>query len=341
MESLNRRTFIKGAAVLSGATICGIGDVKKAVAASPQIELPPLPWGYQVLDPEEVRKLGHLGYYAFECGGGAFWALITALKEKVGYPYTAISMPSKEEIIHYLKNKKNGAHLPQIMMQYGVGGVATYGSLCGAPNGSASAMNIAIPFEEAKKELIPRLLRYYEVESFPNRKSNEYAVNGKFYPPKYKSKKSLPRSSGHSVLCHVSVGKWCEHSGYASGSKERSERCARVTGDVVAMAVTLMNAYTKGTLDTAFPMKLTQDTVSCRVCHFKGKKFEGGQFTRGSMECSSCHNDMTPHKGENKLKTAYGADVGTWAGAAVVGTVAGIGAHAVTSRFSKEEDGDE
>ena len=107
------------------------------------------------------------------------------------------------------------------------------------------------------------------------------------------------------------------------------------------MAVTLLNAHIKGTLNTTFPMKLTQDTVSCRVCHFKGKNFEGGQFTRGSMECSSCHNDMTPHKGENKLKTAYGTDVSTWAGAAVVGTVAGIGAHAVASRFSKEEGGDE
>ena len=253
MDSLNRRTFIKGAAVLSGATICGIADAQKAVAAPPQVELPPLPWGYQELDPEEVRKLGHLGYYAFECAGGAFWALITALKEKVGYPYTAISLPTKEDIIHYLKNKKNGAHLPQIMMQYGVGGVANYGTLCGAPNGSASLMNIAIPFDEAKKELIPRLLRYYEVEAFPNKKSNEYAVNGEFYPPKYKSKKSLPRSPSHSVLCHVSVGKWCEHSGYASGSKERSERCARVTGDVAAMAVMKWLHYTGHTTSGIMP----------------------------------------------------------------------------------------
>jgi len=343
MKDLHRRTFIKGAAILSGAAVCGIATSNNAQATDVLPENfvpPPMPWGYQELDPEYVRKLGHLGYYLEECGGGAFWAIMTALKEKIGYPYTLTPMPTKKKFIEILEGKHKGEPHPQVMMQHGVGGLMNYGSLCGAPNGAAAAINCAIPYKEAK-DLVPRLLRYYETEAFPNKKSNEYAVNGDFLVPKYKSQKSLPRSASNSVLCHVSVGKWCEKSGYASGSKERSERCARVTGDVAAMAVILMNAHMKGTLNTVFPMKLSQDTVSCRVCHFKGKKFEAGQFTRGSMECSSCHNDMTPHIAENKVKTAFGADVGTWAGAAVVGTAAGIGAHAVAGRFNKEEPHDE
>ena len=343
MSDLQRRKFIKGAAVLSGAAICTVATAGKVTAANTLPEdfvPPPMPWGYQELDPEYVRKLGHLGYYLEECGGGAFWAIMTALKEKIGYPFTLTPMPTKEKFIEILEGKHKGEPHPQVMMQHGVGGLVNYGSLCGAPNGAAAAINCVVPFK-AVKEIVPRLMRYYETEAFPNKKSNEYAVNGEFLVPKYKSQKSLPRSAGHSVLCHVSVGNWCEHSGYASGSKERSERCARVTADTAAMAVTLLNAHLKGNLETAFPMKLSQDTVSCRVCHFKGKKFEAGQFTRGSMECSSCHNDMTPHIAENKLKTAYGTDVGTWAGAAVVGTVAGIGAHAVSGRFSKEDPHDE
>ncbi len=343
MSDLQRRKFIKGAAVLSGAAICGVATANNAKAAQTLPEdfvPPPMPWGYQELDPEYVRKLGHLGYYLEECGGGAFWAIMTALKEKIGYPYNLIPMPTKEKFIEILEGKHKGEPHPQVLMQHGVGGLMNYGSLCGAPNGAAAAINSAIPYKEAK-DIVPRLLRYYETEAFPNKKSNEYAVNGEFWVPKYKSQKALPRSPSHSVLCHVSVGKWCEKSGYASGSKERSERCARVTGDVAAMAVILMNAHMKGNLETVFPMKLSQDTVSCRVCHFKGKKFEAGQFTRGSMECSSCHNDMTPHIAENNLKTAYGTDVGTWAGAAVVGTVAGIGAHAVAGRVSKEDPHDE
>ncbi|MCK4502161.1 MAG: C_GCAxxG_C_C family protein [Desulfuromonadales bacterium] len=342
MKEVHRRNFIKGAAVLSGAAICGIAITKEAKAAETLPENfvpPPMPWGYKELDPEYVRKLGHLGYYLEECGGGAFWAIMTALKEKIGYPYTLIPLPTKKEFIDHLSGKSKGKHF-QGIMQHGVGGVADYGSLCGAPNGAAAAITFAFPFKDVKS-IVQRLMRYYETESFPNAKSNQYAVNKEFYPPKYKSGKSLPRSPSHSVLCHVSVGKWCERSGYASGSKERSERCARVTGDVAAMAATLLNAHMKGNLEAVFPMKLSHDTVSCRVCHFKGKKFEAGQFTRGSMECSSCHNDMTPHLAENKLKTAYGTDIGTWAGAAVVGTAAGIGAHAVAGRFSKEEPHDE
>ena len=342
MQDLHRRKFIKGAAVLSGAAICGVATVNSAKAADGLPENfvpPPMPWGYQELDPEYVRKLGHLGYYLEECGGGSFWAIMTALKEKIGYPYNLIPLPTKEEFIDHLSGKSKGKHY-QGIMQHGVGGVADYGSLCGAPNGAAAAVLFAFPAEEMKP-IVKRLMRYYETEAFPNAKSNEYAVNGEFFVPMYKSQKSLPRSSSNSVLCHVSVGKWCENSGYASGSKERSERCARVTGDVAAMAVTLLNAHLKGNLETVFPLKLSQETASCRVCHFKGKKFEAGQFTRGAMECSSCHNEMTPHIAENKLKTAYGTDVGTLAGAAVVGTVAGIGAHAVAGRFSKEEPNDE
>ncbi|MGE4318492.1 MAG: twin-arginine translocation signal domain-containing protein [Deferribacterales bacterium] len=344
MKSLNRRDFIKGAAVLSGAAICGAGTVKQAMAEETapqtQVEAPPFPWGYQELDPEYVRKLGHLGYYLEECGGGAFWAIMTALKEKIGYPYTLMPLPSKEQFVEHLTNPVEGKHF-QVPMQYGVGGVANFGSLCGAPNGSASAVTFAMPFSDVL-EIVPRLMRYYETEAFPTDKSNKYAAGHEFLVPKYKSDKALLQSPSDSVLCHVSVGKWCEKSGYASGSKERSERCARVTGDVAAMAVTLMNAKLRGDLDTVFPMQLSHDTAGCRNCHSKGEKYESGQFTRGFMECGSCHDDkMAPHKGHNKLKTAYGADVGTWAGAAVVGTIAGIGAHAVNKRVGKGKNDDE
>lgn len=342
MQNLNRRNFIKKVAIISGTVACSAIPFNKAIAseakAQPE-EIPHLPWEYKKLDPEHVRKLGHLGYYLEECGGGAFWALMTAMKEQVGYPYTTVPLPTIEEFIAHL-NGSNEGHL-QVPMQYGVGGVANFGSLCGAPNGAASAITYAAPFDIAK-QIIPRLLRYYETESFPTDESNTYAENKTFLVPKYKSSKALPQSPSESVLCHVSVGKWCEHAGYASGSKERSERCARVTGDVAAMAAKLLNAYHDGNLETVFPMKLSHDTAGCRSCHSKGEKYESGQFTRGYMECESCHGDeMVPHNGSNKLKTAYGTNVGTWAGAAVAGTVTGIGAHAVSKRISKEEEDDE
>ncbi|TYB32877.1 MAG: twin-arginine translocation signal domain-containing protein [Flexistipes sinusarabici] len=341
MKNLNRRNFIKGAAVLSGAVALGAVSVRKAGATEAEgimSQEPALPWGYEELDPEYVRKLGHLGYYPFECGGGAFWAIMTALKEKIGYPYTLLPLPSVDEVISYLET---GGELPQVPMRFGGGGAAGYSSLCGAPNGAAAAINYIVPFE-ATEHIVRRLLRYYETEAFPTDQSNEYAANNEFLVPRYLSDKVLPKSVSNSVLCHVSVGKWCEHSGYASGSLERSERCGRLTGDVSAMAVTLLNAYQRGELETVFPFKLSHETAECRTCHAKGKDYEKGQFTRGHIECTSCHGDeMVPHNGANKLKTAYGVSVGTWTGAAIAGAVFGIGAHAISKRADKKGDDDE
>ena len=152
MKDLHRRNFIKGAAVLSGAAICGVAGAGKAEAVNNTLPEdfvpPPMPWGYQELDPEYVRKLGHLGYYLEECGGGSFWAIMTALKEKIGYPYNLIPLPTKEAFIESLIAKGKGEKRKhyQGIMQHGVGGVADYGSLCGAPNGAAAAITFAFPF---------------------------------------------------------------------------------------------------------------------------------------------------------------------------------------------------
>jgi hypothetical protein len=48
----------------------------------------PWPWPYAKLDPEDIRKRGHKFYYEGGCGYGAFNALISALAEKVGEPFT-------------------------------------------------------------------------------------------------------------------------------------------------------------------------------------------------------------------------------------------------------------
>jgi hypothetical protein len=336
---MDRRDFLKGTLAVSGLAL--LGGVGVAEAAAPQpaetaSEVPPLPWGYEELDPEYVRKLAHLGYYAFACCGGAFWAIMTALKEKKGYPYTLLPLPSVEEVKQAVAEKKK----LMVPMLFGEGGVGGFASLCGAPNGACAAINMALE-REATLEISRRLLRWYERTPFPSDISNDYAVNHEFFVPSYKSDKPLPQSVANSVLCHVSVSRWCVNSGYASGSKERSERCGRLTGDVAAMAVIMMNAYAKGALDAVEAIALSQSTAECRTCHEKGTDFEEGHFTRGYMECASCHDDNRPHLGENVLPTAFGVDVETWAGAAVIGTVAGIGSHVVATRIRHNGHGAE
>jgi len=331
---MNRREFLKKALATSGILLlegprAALADPRPAPVPAKE-EVTPLPWGYVELDPEYVRKLGHLGFYAFECAGGSFWAIMWALREKVGYPYTLVPIPTKDEVISALKDKKE----LQVPMHFGAGGGGGYGSLCGALNGSCAAITMAVETGLAKK-LTRKLFRWYEQVPIPSRTGNEYATTHQFFVPKYKTDKPLPQSVSDSVLCHVSVSKWCVKSGYASGSTERSERCARLTGDVAAMAVKFLNAHLRGNLEEVAGVPFTQTTANCRTCHFKGKNFEDGQFSRGYMACESCHTDMRPHLGKTTVRTAFGANLETWGGAAVVGTVAGIGSHLASSRMQK------
>ncbi|WP_411376652.1 C-GCAxxG-C-C family (seleno)protein [Desulfurobacterium thermolithotrophum] len=339
---MKRRDFVKGLLVASGAGLmslpkAGFAEEAPAAGASPNLRNAPLlPWGYVELDPEEAMKRGYLGYFVAECAAGAFWAITSLLREKKGYPYTLLPLPTFEEMVAARKAHK---HLP-IPMKYGNGGVEGYATICGALNGAACAIEWAVGPKLGKK-VIRRLLRWYEMTAFPTPLSNEYAVNHKF-PVKGKWDKPLPSIHCNSVLCHVVVSKWCSLAGYASGSKQRSERCGRITADVARQAVILLNAALKGELEKVFPFKVSNETASCRTCHLKGKKFEQGNFSRGFIACESCHvEDIKAHVKAAPLPTAFGTNLGTWMGAAAIGTVAGIGAHLVATNIGRKGGNDE
>ncbi len=75
-------------------------------------------------------------------------------------------------------------------------------------------------------------------------------------------------------------------SGYRAFSKERSERCGRLTADVAKKTVELLNAIHEGTFVPAHP--LDESTKQCKECHTKGSTLEDA---RGKMACWSCHSD--------------------------------------------------
>jgi len=295
---MDRRDFLKGLLLASAAGFLGLPEAHAGgeypVSHSPNKyhEVPLIPWGYVELDPDEVFKRGHLGYWAGECGAGAFWAITSLLREKKGYPYNYMPIPSLKVVLEAVRHHK---HLP-LPMKYMNGGVEGYATLCGALNGASAAIEFALGPEKAKP-IIRRLFRWYEVTAFPTGLANEWAVKHKFYT-KGKTDKPLPSIAVHSVLCHIVVSEWCKKAGYASGSKERSERCARITAAVARQAVIFMNAAYKAknekelerALDKIFPFELSQETQTCRACHHKGKDYRHGQFMRGYMECDTCHH---------------------------------------------------
>jgi hypothetical protein len=276
-SNFSRRNFIRlagsGLAVAAvGLAGCAPKEIVKEVPVEvtkevPQ-EIPASPWTYVKLDVETVRKKGHAKYYEGDCCFGAFAGIVEALQEAVGFPFTQV---------------------PMKMMEFGAGGVAGWGTTCGSLIGASAAINLVTDKDTAKK-LVDELLNWYSQTPFPSKTSNDYAVNHTFLVKEYKSDKELPQSVSNSPLCHVSVTEWCQASGMASGSKERAERCGRLTGDVAAKAVDLLNANLAGSFAPAF--KLSEETQGCMACHTKGEKFEMGQFTQGKMECTDCHE---PH----------------------------------------------
>ena len=225
-----------------------------SVAEKEYVHLPELPWKYEKLDPEHVADLGYEGYMEAHCMYGVFNAVVTALEEKVGFPYS---------------------EFPTHLSVYGKGGVVGWATLCGALNGAAMAAYLVLPEKDAD-EIINELYSWYQVTELP-----EYVPE----EPKKADLSPFPKSVANSPLCHASVTNWCEASGYRAFSAERSERCGRLTADVAKKLVELLNAKADGTFVAAYP--LDERTASCRGCHTKGSPLEN---TRGKMHCESCHD---------------------------------------------------
>jgi len=251
---MERRDALK---LIGASLILGGGLISARALSAKEEKVPPLPWPYKKLDPEKVAERAYLGYYKGGCCYGAFDSIVGSLQDTVGYPYTGI---------------------PTELFVFGEGGVAGVSSLCGAVLGSSAAIFLltgALEKEKREKsfELIKDLFNFYEQEALP-----------KYVPKNPKVTFEMKTSVSKSPLCHVSVTRWCKVSGYKAFSKERSERCGRLTADCALYALKLVESYLAGTFKEGY--LLSQEVKKCRSCHDKGGALEN---TRGLMDCSMCH----------------------------------------------------
>ena len=278
-NSLSRRDFIRQSGILvAGAAVgaTGLSLVSCAEAEKSPEEPVQWPWPYKELDVEHVRKLGHLGYYMGNCSSGSFYAVLRALREEIGYPYTLLPIDP-----------------PNNLLAFGGGGVSGWGSHCGGLLGASTAVNLVSKDYGA---IVGELTGWYTEFAFPSDISNEYASNHEFlhkefpvkFEGKYKTDKVLVSSVSGSPLCHVSVTEWCAAAGYKAYSTERSERCARLTGDCAAKAAELLNKETAGQSVAAYiaPAAIAE----CNSCHGKGGVMENAKL---KMDCGQCHE---PHQ---------------------------------------------
>jgi len=196
-----------------------------------------LPYPYVKLDPEKVAKRAYNYYHKGHCAYAVFASILDELKEKVGEPYTGI---------------------PSELYVYGKGGVVGWGTLCGALNGACGIITLTCK-DYAK--VIDTLIDWYTRTELPD-----------FTP---RGKKVYPESISNSPLCHVSVMKWCKaatsHFGrpIAYNSRERSERCARLSASVARKVVELLNRYHEGKFVPTKVKAREKTKMDCRECHFQ------------------------------------------------------------------------
>ena len=265
-EKITRQEFFRKSAIITtGAGVAAVGTgfiFTQEARAEGVVEAWPAP--YDTLDAEAVRIRAH-DVFCTEgkgCSYAAFDGIISLLREQL--PATFPIFPNE-------------------IMYYGHGGVAGWGTICGAINGPAAAISLVCD-KATSDALINELCGWYTQELLPTETSNNYAANGTFTATK--SDEVLTQNACGSVLCHVSVSKWCDASGVAVADVKRKERCARVSGDVAAKAAELLNAHYGSGFTAAY---VPPETIAaCVVCHgSEGVK----KNVASKSECNQCHGD--------------------------------------------------
>jgi C_GCAxxG_C_C family probable redox protein len=222
------------------------------------------PWTYARLDPTRVSET----VYEIYGEGGCMYAIVGGILA-CAREEAEVSVPA----------------FPLHMMKYGAGGVGGWGTLCGALNGAAAIIGLFVVDKHSREQLINDLFAWYERMKLP-----------RYRPSTGNDRADIVATTSRSVLCHVSVGTWCHQSGCKVDSKEKTERCRRLTVDVAMKTVDLLNAYCllgqaysesgSGSHAVSEPQKTTipgeaMGKMRCDSCHQPGESRVNVESLRG------------------------------------------------------------
>ena len=262
MKKTFSRREILGLGTVTGAAL--LGSCAKTIAV-PQTEATPIwkfPWDYKPLDVTGTQNRAYKNYFKAGCMYGVFEAIAGQVAEKLGKPYT---------------------DFPFAMSSYGGGGIALWGTLCGTCNGAAMAIAM-FHTGKLRTQLINEVFTWYETTELP--------VFVPDTPQKVGKDFRMKASQAKSTLCHISITRWTNASGFESYSPERVERCARVVASVAGFTAELLN---KSAEKLFIPQKqISQTANDCLSCHAKGKQAPNEPEVISKMYCTTCHED--PHK---------------------------------------------
>ncbi|MBS3819530.1 C_GCAxxG_C_C family protein [bacterium] len=254
----SRREFLTlGAA--AGGTLLG-ANIESLNPSSQNKTETPFPWEYRILDVEKTQNRAYKNYFQAGCMYGVFGSVAGQVAEDLGKPYT---------------------DFPFILSSYGGGGVAHWGSLCGTCNGAAMAVAL---FHQGnlRNQLTSEIFAWYEKTELPVYTPQE--------PVKVEKNFEMKASQSKSTLCHTSVSRWTQASGFSTFSPQRAERCARLVADIAGYTVKLLNQAAKDQFSPQTQMSAVSSV--CRGCHGQGKEEAEGKKVISRMNCSVCHPNV-------------------------------------------------
>jgi hypothetical protein len=244
-EKLTRRGLIKGAAGVAGIaalTAGGFGLFTRADAKEGPTEK--WPWPYEKLDPATTAEIAYEEWYRGFCGEAVIHSIFSQLRGKIGEPYKSFPI----DAFKFLE-----------------GGMSAWGTVCGSNAGANVVTNCIIgpSFKGASEDgmlMGSEIMQWYCDAQMPV-----------FTPKNPKTQAEIVKTVAGSPLCHVSVGKWMKKSGYALGSPERKDRCARVAASNAFHTVVLLNAWKDGKYATKGVLPAKSFNIpaqsNCNECH--------------------------------------------------------------------------
>ena len=254
--TLSRREVLGAVGIAAGSCALSSCAVEEMNSVQDGTRKPVFPWKYSELDPDITAHRAYSNSQKGHCMYGVFTSVTSQLADKYGEPYRSF---------------------PVNMMIYGAGGVGGWGSLCGAMNGSAALIGLFVQKEDELKLLIDELFLWYKQTELPL-----------YVPHKPVLNIEIAKSVSDSVLCHVSITKWCQASDHKAYTNPQKERCKRLTADTAKKTVEILNAHFASRFTAA--LQHNEKTRQCMSCHGKGGEL---QNTRGKMGCNSCHTPLS------------------------------------------------
>jgi hypothetical protein len=231
--------YTVGAATAGSVAVLSPGGEARAAGGATE----KWPWPYVKLDPTVTAERAYAEWYRVFCGAAIISAVFGQLREKVGEPYLSFPIDA---------------------FTFFEGGVAGWGTICGANAGTCVVTNVILGPRIAGSEtgllMGSELMQRYASTAMPT-----------YVPKAPRVKADPPKTVSESPLCHVSVGRWMKAANKPLASPERMDRCARLTASMAHELVTVLNEWKDGKYRTkgVIPAKAygIQAQHDCNDCH--------------------------------------------------------------------------